>query len=92
MTQNYFNDKNTLDPLAATQNGQNQYNDKLQFEMTDSYRKSQAAFFEKYQNALQNIDIKNLKVVMDTGRLVGEIGDSVNGFLGQQTQNDLRYR
>ena len=60
LTQNYFNDKNTLDPLAATQNGQNQYNDKLQFEMTDSYRKSQAAFFEKYQNALQNIDIKNL--------------------------------
>ena len=60
LTKNYFDDKNVLDPLSATQNGQNEYNDKLQFEMTDSYRKSQAAFFEKYQNALQNIDIKNL--------------------------------
>jgi hypothetical protein len=33
-----------MDPLGATQSGQNQYNDQLQFEMTDSYRKSQAAF------------------------------------------------
>lgn len=46
--------------------------------------------FDKLSQAFE--DIKNLKVVMDTGRLVGEIGDSVNGFLGQQTQNDLRYR
>lgn len=46
--------------------------------------------FDKLSQAFE--DIKNLKVVMDTGRLVGEIGESVNGFLGQQTQNDLRYR
>lgn len=46
--------------------------------------------FDKLAQAFE--DIKNLKVVMDTGRLVGEIGESVNGFLGQQTQNDLRYR
>lgn len=44
LTKNYFNDKNELDPLAATQNGQNEFNDKLQFEMTDSYRKLQTAF------------------------------------------------
>ena len=60
LTKNYFDDKNALDPLSATQNGQNEYNDKLQFEMTDSYRKSQAAFFDKYQNALKRIDLKNL--------------------------------
>ena len=47
ITKNYFDDKNALDPLSATQNGQNQYNDQLQFEMTDGYRKSQMAFFDK---------------------------------------------
>ncbi|MFV5684824.1 DUF885 domain-containing protein [Flavobacterium sp. GB2R13] len=56
LTKNYFDDKNALDPLTATQNGQNQYNDQLQFEMTDSYRKSQAAFFDKYEKALQTVD------------------------------------
>jgi hypothetical protein len=38
-------DKNVTDPLGATQSGQNEYNDQLQFEMTDSYSKTQAAFF-----------------------------------------------
>ncbi|SHM05490.1 DUF885 domain-containing protein [Flavobacterium xinjiangense] len=56
LTKNYFDDKNALDPLTATQNGQNEYNDQLQFEMTDSYRKSQAAFFDKYEKALQVVD------------------------------------
>ena len=56
LTKNYFDDKNVLDPLSATQNGQNEYNDQLQFEMTDSYRKSQAAFFDKYEKALQAVD------------------------------------
>ncbi|MFE3871568.1 DUF885 domain-containing protein [Flavobacterium sp. ZS1P70] len=56
LTKNYFDDKNALDPLTATQNGQNEYNDQLQFEMTDSYRKSQTAFFDKYEKALQTVD------------------------------------
>ena len=56
LTENYFDDKNALDPLSATQNGQHEYNDQLQFEMTDSYRKSQATFFDKYEKALLNID------------------------------------
>ena len=38
LTENYFDDKNALSPLDATVNGQNQYNDQLVFEMTDSYR------------------------------------------------------
>lgn len=44
LTKSYFDDKNTLNPLGATQNGQNEYNDQLQFEMTDSFRKKQEAF------------------------------------------------
>jgi uncharacterized protein (DUF885 family) len=56
LTKSYFDDKNTLYPLSATQNGQNEYNDQLQFEMTDSYRKSQAAFYSKYEEALATIN------------------------------------
>lgn len=60
LTKSYFDDKNAMSPLDATQSGQNQYNDQLQFEMTDSYRKSQEVFFNKYQTALQNIAVKDL--------------------------------
>jgi uncharacterized protein (DUF885 family) len=60
LTKNYFDDKNAMSPLDATQSGQNQYNDQLQFEMTDSFRKSQEAFFNKYQSALQNITVEDL--------------------------------
>ena len=52
----YFDGKNALNPLDATQNGQNEYNDQLQFEMTDSYRKKQAAFFDKNEKDLASID------------------------------------
>ena len=56
ITDAYFDGKNELNPLDATQNGQNEYNDKLQFEMTDSYRKKQTAFFDKFENELTTID------------------------------------
>nr|WP_315155351.1 DUF885 domain-containing protein [uncultured Flavobacterium sp.] len=56
LTKSYFDDKNTLNPLGATQNGQNEYNDQLQFEMTDSFRKKQEAFYEKYEKSLNEID------------------------------------
>ncbi|MFV8270681.1 DUF885 domain-containing protein [Flavobacterium sp. GT2N3] len=55
ITENYFDDKNAMSPLDATQSGQSEYNDQLQFEMTDSYRKSQEAFFNKYQTALKAV-------------------------------------
>lgn len=60
LTKNYFDNKNALDPLGATQSGQNHYNDQLQFEMTDGYRKSQSDFFDKYQTALQNVTFDDL--------------------------------
>ena len=56
ITDAYFDGKNELDPLGATQNGQNEYNDQLVFEMTDSYRKKQAAFFDKFDNELTTVD------------------------------------
>lgn len=60
LTKSYFDDKNTLNPLGATQSGQNEYNDQLVFEMTDSYRKAQANFFTKYETALATIDESKL--------------------------------
>lgn len=60
ITENYFNDKNELNPLDATLNGQEKYNDQLQFEMTDSYRKKQAAFFDKYQKQLAEVNKEKL--------------------------------
>ena len=43
-----------------SQNFQNEYNDQLQFEMTDSYRKKQAAFFDKNEKDLASIDTTSL--------------------------------
>ncbi len=60
LTKTYFDDKNALDPLGATQNGQSQFDDKLVFEMTNSYRKQQAVFFDKYEKLLSKIDVANL--------------------------------
>jgi uncharacterized protein (DUF885 family) len=60
VTESYFNDKNALNPLDGTQNGQNQYNDQLQFEMTDSYRKKQAIFYDIYQNKITAFDYESL--------------------------------
>ena len=60
LTKSYFDDKNALNPLGATQNGQYEYNDQLQFEMTDGYRKDQANFYDKYGAALATIDEKQL--------------------------------
>ena len=56
----YFDDKNKLNPLDATFSGQNEYNADLQLDMTDSFRKSQKAFYEKYQTALEAIDQSGL--------------------------------
>lgn len=60
ITQNYFKDKNELEPLNATLNGQNEFNDQFVFEMTDSYRKRQAEFFDRYESELAGIDLESL--------------------------------
>ncbi len=56
LTKSYFDGKNELSPLEATLNGQNEYNDQLQLEMTDSYRTKQKAFFDKYETELSKVD------------------------------------
>lgn len=56
----YFEYKNALNPLEATQNGQSQFNDQLVFEMTDSHRKKQAEFYAKYEKELASVDTTSL--------------------------------
>jgi uncharacterized protein (DUF885 family) len=60
ITSSYFDEKNVLNPLEATQNGQNKYDDQLQFEMTDSFRKKQLDFFDKYETELSKVDRETL--------------------------------
>jgi uncharacterized protein (DUF885 family) len=60
ITENYFKDKNELNPFDATVAGFEGYNDKFVFEMTDSYRKQQAAFYDKYETKLAEINVENL--------------------------------
>jgi uncharacterized protein (DUF885 family) len=60
ITKTYFEDKNALNPLDATQNGQNQFNDQLAFEMTDSHRKKQSEFYSKYESLLTTVDSTSL--------------------------------
>jgi uncharacterized protein (DUF885 family) len=60
ITDSYFEGKNALYPFNATFNGQNQYNDQLVFEMTDSYRSKEKAFYEKYLEELKSVDTTQL--------------------------------
>lgn len=60
LTKSYFTDKNALDPLSATFNGLNEFNDKLEFEMTDSYAKKQSLFIDKYEKELTAVDTTKL--------------------------------
>ena len=60
LTKNYFIEKNDLNPLDATNNGFNEYNDKFVFEMTNQYRKKQTVFFDKYENKLTQINFEKL--------------------------------
>lgn len=60
IAENYFKDKNSLDPLNATLNGQNDFNDQFVFEMTDSHREKQADFYSKYENEISQIDLNDL--------------------------------
>src|SRR6478752_3442370 len=56
LTKSYFDDRNELNPLTATFYGQNQFNSKLQLEMTEEFRSNQKAFFDKYESELTKID------------------------------------
>lgn len=60
LTNRYFEEKNALNPLDATQNGQAEFNDKLVFEMTDSFRKHKKEIYEHILEDLKLVDYNSL--------------------------------
>ena len=60
ITDNYFKEKNALNPFDATQNGQSEFNDKLTFEMTDSYRHHRKEVYENVLEDLKSVDYNTL--------------------------------
>ncbi len=58
--ENYYNERMKLFPLEATTNGENQYNDLLPCDISESYRKELKAFYEKYLNDLAGYDRNSL--------------------------------
>lgn len=54
LTDNYFKEKNALNPLDATLNGQSEFNDELVFEMTDSTGINAKPFLK---NILMNLNL-----------------------------------
>jgi len=60
IVKSYFDDKNRLVPLDATQNGQSAYNGQLQFDMTDVYRKDARATWQHYRDLLAKTDTSAL--------------------------------
>lgn len=56
----YFDDKNKLNPLFATFDGQNEYNDQLTLEMTDEFRRQTRDFILKYESLLAEVDESEL--------------------------------
>lgn len=52
----YYNESMALNPLQATQNGENQYNDQLPIDISEGYRAKADSFYASYQQAIKDID------------------------------------
>src|SRR5438477_12935821 len=56
----YYEERMRLFPLEATSNGDNRYNDLLPVDISDSYRDTVKAFYQKYHDALNKLDTAGL--------------------------------
>ncbi|MEC5142090.1 DUF885 domain-containing protein [Chitinophaga sp. 212800010-3] len=52
----YYDENMALNPVQATQNGENQYNDQLPADISDSYRARLDSFYARYQQAIKTVD------------------------------------
>lgn len=60
LAQKYYDASMALNPMQATQNGENQYNDQLPVDISDSYRKRCDSVYAGFQAALKGIDTSAL--------------------------------
>lgn len=56
----YYEERLQLFPLEATQTGDNRYNDKLYIDFTDSYRRKEKEFFNRYQVYISKFERETL--------------------------------
>jgi uncharacterized protein (DUF885 family) len=56
----YWNERMQLFPLEATANGDNRYNDKMNIDISESFRESLMVFYEKQLAAISKIDSAKL--------------------------------
>lgn len=52
----YYDGSMALNPILATQNGENQYNGELPVDISESYRAKADSFYASYQQAIKAID------------------------------------
>ncbi len=53
---NYYEDREKLYPIEATQNGDNRYNDKLPVDFTDSYLDTLRNFYRRYEDKINQFN------------------------------------
>lgn len=56
----YYEDYLALDPLEATQIGDNRFNDQLPVHISDAHRRERRAFYQRYRDSLQHFDKSTL--------------------------------
>ncbi|PSL49939.1 uncharacterized protein (DUF885 family) [Chitinophaga niastensis] len=56
----YYNESMALNPIQATFNGENQYNDQLPIDISAGYRAKADSFYASYQQAIKGIDTSAL--------------------------------
>jgi uncharacterized protein (DUF885 family) len=79
---NYYKEKLQLFPLDATSNGNNDYNDKLNIDISGSFRDSMQRFFLKYKALLATYDKTKLSADESTSFdiLNWELDESIAGL------------
>mgnify|MGYP001573090437 FL=1 len=60
LVDSYYEEQLKLNPVSATANGDNRYNDLLNIEFTDAHRTKIKALLEKTQSSLAEIDREKL--------------------------------
>ncbi|MFM1835939.1 MAG: hypothetical protein RJA04_627 [Bacteroidota bacterium] len=60
LVDNYYEEQLKLNPVSATANGDNRYNDQLSIDFTDSHRAKVKALLEKTQKSLSDINRESL--------------------------------
>jgi|GEM_PF-4168228 uncharacterized protein (DUF885 family) len=80
--ENYYEGYLKLNPLEATGQGDNRYNDQLPIDISTEYRNEKLIFYQKYLNELLDINREELnandKITYDTFRY--SLKNSINGL------------